>query len=71
MLKNTEIRQTDKSMRMPYISEIYKEYVKRCRLSGTMDFDDLLLKTNLLFRDYPEVLDKYRQRFNYILVDEY
>lgn len=69
--QNTEIRQTDKSMRMPYISEIYKEYVKRCRLSGTMDFDDLLLKTNLLFRDYPEVLDKYRQRFNYILVDEY
>lgn len=69
--QNTEIRQTDKSMRMPYISEIYKEYVKRCRLSGTMDFDDLLQKTNLLFRDYPEVLDKYRQRFNYILVDEY
>jgi len=69
--QNTEIRQTDKSMRMPYISEIYKEYVKRCRLSGTMDFDDLLLKTNLLFRDYPEVLEKYRQRFNYILVDEY
>ncbi len=69
--QNTEIRQTDKSMRMPYISEIYKEYVKRCRLSGTMDFDDLLLRTNLLFRDHPEILEKYRQRFSYILVDEY
>ncbi len=69
--QNTEIRQTDKSARMPYVSEIYKEYVKRCRLSGTMDFDDLLLRTNLLFRDHPEILEKYRQKFSYILVDEY
>ncbi|MFN2262587.1 MAG: UvrD-helicase domain-containing protein, partial [Psychroflexus sp.] len=53
------------------ILEIYKEYVKRCRLSGAMDFDDLLLKTNLLFRDHPEILEKYQQRFDYVLVDEY
>lgn len=66
-----EIRTTDKSMRMPAIAEIYREYVKRCRLSGAMDFDDLLLITNLLFRDHPEVLEKYQQRFDYILVDEY
>lgn len=69
--ENSEIRLADKSMRMPAVSEIYKEYVKRCRLSGAMDFDDLLLKTNLLFRDHPEVLEKYQQRFDYILVDEY
>ena len=36
-----------------------------------MDFDDLLLYTNILFRDYPDVLDNYRQRFAFILVDEY
>jgi DNA helicase-2/ATP-dependent DNA helicase PcrA len=36
-----------------------------------MDFDDLLLQTNILFRDYPDVLDKYRRFFQYILVDEY
>lgn len=69
--ENSEIRLADKAMRMPAVSEIYKEYVKRCRLSGAMDFDDLLLKTNLLFRDHPEVLEKYQQRFDYILVDEY
>jgi len=68
---NEEIRQVDKSMRMPAISEIYREYVKRSFLSGAMDFDDLLLKTNLLFRDHPEVLQKYLDRFDYVLVDEY
>ncbi len=68
---HTEIRLTDKNMRMPLISEIYKEYAKRCFLSGAMDFDDLLMKTNLLFRDHPEILAKYQERFDYILVDEY
>jgi DNA helicase-2/ATP-dependent DNA helicase PcrA len=66
-----EIRLIDKNMRMPAISEIYKEYVKRSFLSGAMDFDDLLLKTNILFRDHPEILAKYHERFDYVLVDEY
>lgn len=66
-----EIRNVDKTMRMPAIAQIYKEYAKRCKLSGAMDFDDLLLKTNLLFRDHPEVLKKYQERFGYVLVDEY
>ncbi|MDO8951449.1 MAG: 3'-5' exonuclease, partial [Draconibacterium sp.] len=64
-------RLVDKNMRMPQIAEIYREYVKRSFLSGAMDFDDLLLKTNLLFRDHPEVLQKYLDRFDYVLVDEY
>jgi DNA helicase-2/ATP-dependent DNA helicase PcrA len=68
---SAEIRNVDKNMRMPAIAQIYKEYAKRCFLSGAMDFDDLLLKTNLLFRDHPEVLKKYQERFGYILVDEY
>lgn len=67
----SEIREYDRSIRMPQISDIYKEYVRRCRLAGVMDFDDLLLKTNLLFRDKSEVLEKYQQKFDYILVDEY
>jgi DNA helicase-2/ATP-dependent DNA helicase PcrA len=66
-----EIRLIDKNMRMPAISEIYREYVKRSFLSGAMDFDDLLLKTNILFRDHPEILSKYHERFDYVLVDEY
>ena len=69
--ENSEIRLADKNIRMPAIHEIYREYVKRCFLSGAMDFDDLLLKTNLLFRDHAEILAKYQNRFDYLLVDEY
>ncbi len=69
--ENAETRQFDKSIRMPRISEIYNEYAKRCFLSGSMDFDDLLLKTNILFRDNPDILSKYQERFGYMLVDEY
>lgn len=68
---NAEIRLVDKNMKMPQIAEIYREYVKRSFLSGAMDFDDLLLKTNMLFRDHPEILQKYLDRFDYVLVDEY
>ena len=66
-----EIREYDKSISMPRISEVYKEYFKRCRVSNAMDFDDLLLKTNLLFRDRPDILSRYQQKFTYLLVDEY
>ncbi|WP_163708455.1 ATP-dependent helicase [Mangrovibacterium lignilyticum] len=69
--QNGQIMEYDMSIRMPRIAEIYKEYEKRCRLAGAMDFDDLLLKTNILFRDHKDVLAKYQQRFDYIMVDEY
>ena len=61
----------DQSIKMPLISVIYKEYSKRCFLAGAMDFDDLLMKTNVLFRNHPEILAKYQHIFDYILVDEY
>ena len=66
-----EIYEYDQSIRMPFISSVYKEYAKRCFLAGAMDFDDLLMKTNILFRNHPKVLEKYQQQFDYILVDEY
>lgn len=69
--KNGQIIEYDMSIRMPRIVEIYKEYARRCFLAGAMDFDDLLLKTNILFRDHKNVLETYQQRFDYILVDEY
>jgi len=53
------------------IAEIYTAYAQRCYKSGAMDFDDLLLNTNILFRDFPDVLAKYQAQFQYILVDEY
>ena len=61
----------DQVSRKPRLGEVYDRYVKRCKHFGAMDFDDLLLQTNLLFRDYPEVLDRYRESFDYVLVDEY
>ena len=61
----------DQVSRRPRLGEIYDRYVKRCKHFGAMDFDDLLLQTNLLFRDHPEVLDRYREAFDYVLVDEY
>ena len=36
-----------------------------------MDFDDLLFNTNVLFREHIDVLNKYQQRFHYVLVDEF
>ena len=53
------------------LSAIYAEYAQRCRKSNAMDFDDLLVKTYQLFEHHPEVLEKYRQQFRFILVDEY
>ncbi len=61
----------DRSSRMPLLSDIYKLYAARCFKANSMDFDDLLLNTNILFRDFPDVLQKYQNKFNYVLVDEY
>lgn len=51
--------------------EIYREYQKRLEAADALDFDDLLVLTVELFRTVPDVLDKYRRQFRYVLVDEY
>ncbi len=53
------------------IAEVYSEYQRRLVAANAMDFDDLLGVTVRLFREHPEVRDSYRERFAYILVDEY
>ena len=53
------------------IARIYTEYEKQLRKNNALDFDDLLLKTVELFKDFPEVLAGYQERFRYIMVDEY
>ena len=68
---NTNLIAEDTKARRPKISEIFTLYRKRCHAADAMDFDDLLLNTNILFRDHPEVLAKYQDAFRYILVDEY
>jgi len=66
-----EILEHDKKIRKERIGEIFRIYSKRCFKAGAMDFDDLLLNINLLFRDHPDILARYQKNFGYILVDEY
>ena len=61
----------DRSAKVPQTREIYLRYQERCRQAGAMDFDDILLYTYLLFKQYPEVLERYAEQFAYVLVDEY
>ncbi len=52
-------------------ARVYIEYQKRLKESNAMDFDDLLIYTYLLFKNHPDILQLYQDRFRYILVDEY
>ena len=52
-------------------AEVYAEYQRRLHAAGAMDFDDLLVNTVVLFRQHPDVLEEYRNRFQHVLVDEY
>ena len=66
-----QITESDKASRVPDTATIYRHYAARCFKANAMDFDDLLLNINILFRDFPAVLEEYRNRFDYVLVDEY
>jgi DNA helicase-2/ATP-dependent DNA helicase PcrA len=69
--ENSEITRQDAANNKPRIADIYRLYAGRCKKADAMDFDDLLLNTNILFRDSKEALEHYQKRFKYILVDEY
>ena len=69
--QNKELIEHDMAAKIPLLREVYKRYQNRCQQAGAMDFDDLLLQTNILFRDFPEVLERYKQFFRFVLVDEY
>ncbi len=70
-VQNADIYKHDQFKRIPMVGKIYERYEQRCRQSDAMDFDDLLLNTFILFRDHPDVLERYGTSFKYILVDEY
>ena len=54
-----------------FILEMYKDYTKKLRQNESLDFDDLIMQTIELFKQVPEVLAHYQERFQYIHVDEY
>ncbi|MET4083648.1 DNA helicase-2/ATP-dependent DNA helicase PcrA [Pedobacter sp. UYP30] len=70
-LNNDQIQSEDVQNKRPLLGLIYEQYAKRCFRAGAMDFDDLLFKTNILLREHTDVLNKYQQKFKYLMVDEY
>lgn len=53
------------------LEHIYREYEDKLKFYNAIDFDDILFLIVLLFRDYPEVADKWSERFKYIMIDEF
>ena len=61
----------DVQHKRPALKDIYIRYSDRCRQANAMDFDDLLVYTYLLFKRHEDIRQKYIERFQYVLVDEY
>ena len=70
-IQNADCYKFDQFKRIPMVGKIFERYEQRCRHSDAMDFDDLLLNTFILFRDNPDVMERYGTSFKHILVDEY
>lgn len=69
--EQVELVSDDHAAKRPMMAEVYKKYDQRLFQAGAMDFDDLLFKTNILFRDHADVLHRYQHKFQFIMVDEY
>lgn len=69
--QSKDILEYDRYSRRPQLFEVYQRYQSRLKAANSMDFDDLLMYTNILLRDNPDVLEHYQNRFQFILVDEY
>ena len=68
---NSEIQEQDREGKRPLIGKLYNIYYNRCRRADAMDFDDLLLQFYILLRDHPDITEKYRRKFRFIMVDEF
>lgn len=69
--ENIELQNEDKYSGRPKLGLLFELYAKRCFKSGAMDFDDLLYNTYILLKNYPDVLNKYQNKFRYVMVDEF
>ncbi len=61
----------DESFQRPEIGKIYQIYQQRMFKANSMDFDDLLFNTNVLFHNHLDVLNKYQHKFKYVMLDEF
>ncbi|MBE5811212.1 MAG: DNA helicase PcrA [Clostridiales bacterium] len=64
-------RESQKDYRYQMIHNVFVEYETRLKANNALDFDDLLVKTLELLADHPPVLESYRKRLRYVMVDEY
>lgn len=73
MLKNSEdyLKKAGSDPFEKIVSQVFEKYEKQLKEADALDFDDLLLFTVKLFKEYPDTLKKYQQQFEYILVDEF
>lgn len=70
--QDEKLMEEDRLAKRQHTAEIYAKYTARCKRSGAMDFDDLLYRLYELLQKNPDgVLDKYRKKFKYVLVDEF
>lgn len=70
-MRDEKVQQRDRFDRLYKMGELYHQYQLRLRAANAMDFDDLLVNLCYLFRDNPDILAKYQEMFEYVLVDEY
>ncbi|MBR4124916.1 MAG: UvrD-helicase domain-containing protein [Victivallales bacterium] len=66
-----DLRENSPYPRAAEVADVYERYQTRMRLMDLLDFDDLLCLTVKLWKDFPEVLASYRQKYQYIMIDEY
>lgn len=69
--QNTDCIEDDQRAAKPRMADLFLAYQKRCKQAEALDFDDLLLTTYHLLSQHKELAEKYQQRFQYILVDEF
>ncbi len=69
--QSPELLAQDRQANMPRVHEIYTEYAARCKQAGAMDFDDLLYRLYELLQSSEAVVKKYREKFRYVMVDEF
>ena len=65
------LQQAQGDFRQEIIAKVYDHYQKRLKESNALDFDDIIVLTVRLFQENPEILEKYQNRYRYIMVDEY
>lgn len=68
---NADLMKQDDRANIPRTAEIYARYTQELKQANAMDFDDLLMQTNILFRDHKDVLQQWQDEIDYLLIDEY